>query len=320
MKLSVVIPLFNEEESLNELYERIVLVCNKYKISYEIWFIDDGSTDNSWDRIIEFCKINNKVKAIKFLKNCGKSEALSSAFDRVNGDIVITMDADLQDFPEEIPDLINMIEINNFDLVSGWKKNRFDHKLTKNFPSKLFNFLARKISGIPLHDFNCGLKAYKKQVVKSINFYGDMHRCIPLLVKEFGFSNIGEKIVSHQSRIYGVSKFGKDRFIKAFLDLIILWVIMKFSIRPMYFFGLFGIIMFIIGFFSAIIIGLYKFFIFYYQNKSCLIIDNPWFYIFLGSIILGIQFFVAAFMSEMILRFINIKNNKRSYFIDIIID
>lgn len=321
MKLSIVIPLLNEEDSLNELYQRIVLVCEKHDISYEIWFVDDGSTDGSWNKIVEFSKINNHVRAIKFLKNYGKSQALSSAFEKVNGDIVITMDADLQDFPEQIPDLIHMIEIENFDLVSGWKKYRFDNKLTKNLPSKLFNILARKISGIPLHDFNCGLKAYKKKVVKNIHFYGDMHRYIPLLAKELGFSNIGEKIVPHQSRIYGVSKFGIDRFLKGFLDLITVWFIINFFTKPMHFFGLFGSFMMIIGFFFAIGIGIYKFFFFfYYHEKTCLIIYNPFFYISLACIILGIQFFVAAFISEIIVRSMHNKNNKKSYFIDMVID
>lgn len=323
MKLSIVIPLFNEEESLNELYKRIVLVCNDHNISYEIWFIDDGSTDGSWNKILELSKLNHRVRAIKFLKNCGKSQALSSAFEKVNGEIVITMDADLQDFPEEIPDLINMIEVHNFDLVSGWKKDRFDNKLTKHLPSKLFNIVVRKISGIPLHDFNCGLKAYKQKVVKNINFYGDMHRYIPLLAKELGFAHIGEKIVSHQSRLYGVSKFGIDRFVKGFLDLIILFFIIKYANRPMYFFGLLGILMFLISFVALFVIKIHNFIlIWYYHEKVCLISDNPWFYIFLICIMLAIQLFIAAFISEIIMRFIhtNNKRNKKSYFIDAIID
>lgn len=320
MKLSVVIPLFNEVNSLNELYKRIVLVCKNHQISYEIWFIDDGSTDGSWNKIVEFSKINHQVRGIKFLKNYGKSQALSSAFEKVKGEIVITMDADLQDFPEEIPDLIKMIEVKNFDLVSGWKKNRFDNHFSKKIPSKLFNFLARKISGIPLHDFNCGLKAYKNKVVKNINCYGDMHRYIPLLAKQIGFSNIGEKIVSHQSRIYGKSKFGVDRFIKGFLDVITLCFINKFIISPMHFFGLCGSLMFFIGFFPVIGIFIRNFlFLFYYhKQQTYLISNNVYFYTFLVCIMIGVQFFLAGFISEIIVRF-SYKKNYKNYYIDTII-
>lgn len=303
MKLSVIVPLFNEEKSLDELYKRIVSVCNSHFISYEIWFIDDGSTDGSWSKIIEFSKINCQVKGIKFLKNYGKSQALHSAFKKVNGEIVITLDADLQDFPEEIPELIEMIEKENFDLVSGWKKKRFDNELTKNLPSKLFNIVARKISGIYIHDFNCGLKAYKKQVVKNIEIRGDMHRYIPLLVKQAGFQKIGEKVVRHQPRIYGVSKFGTERFIRGFLDLITLWFINKFATRPMHFFGLFGTLMFCAGFISLLVIGLHKLLmVFYYNEKAKLVHDNPWFYISMVCMILGTQLFIAAFISEIIVR------------------
>ena len=303
MKLSIVIPLFNEEKSLNELYQRIVNVCNINKISYEIWFVDDGSTDNSWNKIINFNKKNKKVKGIKLLKNYGKSQALNSAFKKVQGDIIITMDADLQDFPEEIPDFIYLIDNKKFDLVCGWKKKRFDNKITKNIPSKLFNIVVSKISGISIHDFNCGLKAYKKEVIKTIDIYGDMHRYIPVLVKNAGFLKITEKIVNHQKRVYGKSKFGVERFMRGFLDLITLWFINKFAIRPMHFFGLFGTLMFIIGFFSAITIGVNKLYIIYsLKMKERLITDNPWFYISLLCMMLGSQFFIAAFISEMIIR------------------
>lgn len=319
VKLSVVIPLFNEEKSLNELYRRIVAVCISHHISYEIWFVDDGSTDKSWNQIIELSKIDSKVKGIKFLKNYGKSRALHSAFKKVNGEIIITMDADLQDFPEEIPEMIEMIEKKDFDLVSGWKKMRFDNQLTKNLPSKLFNTVARKLSGIFIHDFNCGLKAYKKKVVKNINIQGDMHRYIPVLAKQAGFEKIGEKIVLHQPRIHGVSKFGTERFIRGFLDLITLWFVNKFATQPMHFFGLFGTLMFISGFLSASGIGINKLLmIFYYNEKARLVTDNPWFYISLVCMILGTQLFIAGFIGEIIVR--TSQNKKKDYSIEAIIN
>ena len=225
MNLSIVIPLLNEEESLSELFFRINKVCSENEISYEIWFIDDGSTDNSWEIIGRICKGNDNIHAIKFSRNYGKSQALHAAFEKVQGEVVITMDADLQDFPEEIPELYNMVKNENYDIVSGWKKKRFDNIVTKNLPSKLFNAAARKVSGVYLHDFNCGLKAYKKQVVKSIDVYGDMHRYIPVLAANAGFNRITEKEVRHQARPYGSSKFGTERFIRGFLDLVTLWFV-----------------------------------------------------------------------------------------------
>ena len=256
MNLSIVIPLLNEEESLSELFFRINKVCSENEISYEIWFIDDGSTDNSWEIIEWFCKENDNIHAIKFSRNYGKSQALHAAFEKIQGEVVITMDADLQDFPEEIPELYNMVKNENYDIVSGWKKKRFDNVVTKNLPSKLFNAAARKVSGVYLHDFNCGLKAYKKQVVKSIDVYGDMHRYIPVLAANAGFNRIIEKEVRHQARPYGCSKFGTERFIRGFLDLVTLWFVSRFGGRPMHFIGSVGTLIFLIGFCSAFWLGI----------------------------------------------------------------
>lgn len=318
MKLSIIIPLFNEEKSLNELYNKIFYVCNSNQISYEIWFIDDGSTDNSWNKIINLAKKNNNVKGIKFFKNYGKSQALNSAFKKVKGEIIITMDADLQDSPDEIPEFIRMIEKENFDLVCGWKKKRFDNKITKNFPSKLFNMVASRLFKISLHDFNCGLKAYKKEVIKNIELHEDMHRYIPVLAKNAGFNKIAEKIIIHHPRIYGVSKYGIERFSRGFLDLITLWFINKFITKPMYFFGLFGTVMFIFGFFTTIGIGIHKLLVvFYFKEKERLITNNPWFYLSLLFMILGTQLFIAAFISEIIIRN---KEKKNSYLIESIIE
>ena len=236
MNLSVVVPLLNEEESLHELYARINKVCQENQLSYEIWFVDDGSTDSSWQIIENLSKENHHVHGIKFSRNYGKSQALHAAFEKVQGDVVITMDADLQDFPEEIPELYSKIVVEKYDLVSGWKKKRFDNVMTKNLPSKLFNSAARNLSGVELHDFNCGLKAYRKQVVKSVDVYGDLHRWIPVLAANAGFKRITEKPVQHQARPYGTSKFGTERFIRGFLDLITLWFVSKFGGRPMHFF------------------------------------------------------------------------------------
>lgn len=303
MDLSVVIPLLNEEKSLGELYDRIKKVCEEEGIWYEIWFVDDGSTDNSWQIISEFCKDNDNIHGIKFSRNYGKSQALHSAFARVEGDVVITMDADLQDFPEEIPALYRKIIEEDYDIVSGWKKKRYDSVMTKNLPSKLFNWAARKVSGVYLHDFNCGLKAYKKQVVKSIDVYGDMHRYIPVLAANAGFRKITEKEVKHQARPYGSSKFGTERFIRGFLDLVTLWFVSRFGGRPMHFFGAVGTLMFVIGFLSAFWLGVSKLYD-VYVNKiyGNLVVNTPWFFISLTMMILGTLLFIGGFLGELIIR------------------
>lgn len=303
LNLSIIVPLLNEEESLEELFTRIDQVCRDNKLSYEVWFIDDGSTDLSWS-IIENMKIQHpQIHGIKFSKNYGKSQALHAAFEKVNGDVIITMDADLQDFPEEIPELYEMVTTGNYDIVSGWKKKRFDNVMTKNIPSKLFNAAARKVSGVSLHDFNCGLKAYKKQVVKSIDVYGDMHRYIPVLAANAGFRNITEKPVQHQARPYGTSKFGTERFVRGFLDLVTLWFVSRFGGRPMHFFGAAGTLMFIIGFLSAIWLGVSKLIdVYVFKIYGNLIANNPWFFIALTMMILGSLLFVAGFLGELIIR------------------
>ncbi|MBP2615487.1 glycosyltransferase family 2 protein [Chryseobacterium jejuense] len=302
MNLSIVIPLLNEEDSLEELFSRIDNVCQTSNLSYEIWFVDDGSTDLSWS-IIENLKVQYpQIHAIKFSRNYGKSQALHAAFERTNGDVVITMDADLQDFPEEIPELYNMVIHDNYDIVSGWKKKRFDNVMTKNIPSKLFNAAARKVSGVYLHDFNCGLKAYKRQVVKSVDVYGDMHRYIPVLAANAGFRRITEKEVQHQARPYGTSKFGTERFVRGFLDLVTLWFVSRFGGRPMHFFGAVGTLMFIFGFLSALWLGISKLIDVARGIYGHLITNNPWFYIALTMMIMGTLLFVAGFLGEMIIR------------------
>ncbi|MGY5352623.1 glycosyltransferase family 2 protein [Wenyingzhuangia sp. IMCC45533] len=314
MQISIVIPLLNEADSLPELHRWIVAVMEKNNYSYELIFVDDGSNDNSWSVIKSLQKQNSHVKAIKFLKNFGKSQGLNAGFKKAQGDVIITMDADLQDSPEEIPSLYDMITNENYDLVSGWKKKRYDSKIRKNIPSKLFNWAARKTSGIQLNDFNCGLKAYKNVVVKSVDVTGEMHRYIPILAKNVGFKNIGEKQVKHQARKYGETKFGIERFTNGFLDLITLWFLSKFGKRPMHLFGLMGTLMFIIGLFSAAYIGIHKLItVFYYHQSASLVTNNPLFYIALTTMILGTQLFVSGFIGEMIL-----KNKKESslYYIE----
>ncbi|RZJ48757.1 MAG: glycosyltransferase [Flavobacterium sp.] len=302
MNLSIVIPLLNEEESLEELFTRIDNVCKTSNLSYEVWFIDDGSTDLSWS-IIENLKVQHpQIHGIKFSKNYGKSQALHAAFERTNGDVIITMDADLQDFPEEIPELYRMVIEDNYDIVSGWKKKRFDNVMTKNVPSKLFNAAARKVSGVYLHDFNCGLKAYKKQVVKSIDVYGDMHRYIPVLAANAGFRRITEKEVPHQARPYGTSKFGTERFVRGFLDLVTLWFVSRFGGRPMHFFGAVGTLMFIVGFLSAFWLGISKLIDVARGIYGHLITNNPWFFIALTMMLMGTLLFIAGFLGEMIIR------------------
>ena len=310
MNLSILIPLLNEEESLKELYTWIIKVMQSNNYSYEIIFVDDGSTDNSWQIIEGFSNENPSVKGIRFMKNFGKSQALHAGFAKAKGDVIITMDADLQDSPDEIPELYEMITAQKFDLVSGWKKKRYDSVVAKNLPSKLFNWAARKTSGVELNDFNCGLKAYKNVVVKNIEVSGEMHRYIPVLAKNAGFGKIGEKVVIHQARKYGETKFGMERFINGFLDLITIWFLSRFGKRPMHLFGAMGSLMFIIGFLSAGYIGVSKLYHMYTGMKYSLVTNNPWFYIALTTMILGTQLFLAGFLGEIILR---TKNNEARY-------
>ena len=302
MDISVVIPLFNEEESLKELYDWIASMMQSNRFLYEVIFIDDGSTDSSWNVIEEISQKSSHVKGIRFQKNFGKSQALHAGFQIAVGNVVITMDADLQDSPDEIPELYKLITEGNFDLVSGWKKKRYDNVIAKNIPSKLFNWAARKTSGLDLHDFNCGLKAYKNIVVKTVKVRGEMHRYIPVLAKNKGFLKIGEKIVQHQARKYGETKFGMSRFINGFLDLITISFLSKFGKRPMHFFGLWGTLMFIFGFFSAGYLGVSKLYKISQGMNAILVTDNPWFYISLVSMILGTQLFLAGFIGELILK------------------
>ncbi len=299
MDLSVVIPLLNEEESLNELHHWIAEVMQSNGFLYEILFIDDGSTDDSWKVIKELSKKDPSVHGVRFLRNFGKSQALHAGFKRAKGKVVITMDADLQDNPEEIPELYRMITEDDYQLVSGWKKKRYDSVIGKNLPSKLFNYAARKTSKVKLHDFNCGLKAYKNEVIKTIEVTGEMHRYIPVLAKSAGFDRIGEKVVQHQARKYGKTKFGMERFIRGFLDLITISFLSRFGKRPMHLFGLWGAIMLFVGFCFALYLGIDKLFI---NPTGRLITDRPQFYLALTAMILGSQFFVAGFLGELILR------------------
>ena len=307
MNLSIVIPLLNEQESLPELHNWIVKVMQAHNYSYEILFIDDGSTDASWNVISKLSHENPNVKGIRFLRNYGKSQALHAGFAKAQGDVVITMDADLQDSPDEIPELFRLITEDNYDLISGWKKKRYDSVVAKNIPSKLFNWAARKTSGVHLNDFNCGLKAYKNIVIKNIEVSGEMHRYIPVLAKNAGFGKIGEKIVIHQARKYGNSKFGMSRFINGFLDLITIWFLSTFGKRPMHLFGLLGSIMFVIGFLFAFYLGIDKLFI---NTSGRLITERPQFYLSLTAMLIGTQLFLAGFLGEIILR---TKNNEERY-------
>lgn len=302
MNISVVIPLYNEEESLPELYEWIERVMNNNNFSFEVIFINDGSRDNSWKVIEELAQKSPHVKGIKFRRNYGKSPALYCGFKEAQGDVVITMDADLQDSPNEIPELYRMITEEGYDLVSGYKEKRYD-PLSKTIPTKLFNATARKISGIHnLHDFNCGLKAYRLDVVKNIEVYGEMHRYIPYLAKNAGFEKIGEKIVQHQARKYGTSKFGLNRFFNGYLDLVTLWFLSNFGKNPMHVFGFLGSIFFIIGFFAAAIIGADKLWALSQGIPQRLVTDSPYFYISLTMMILGTQLFMAGFIGDMVSR------------------
>ena len=309
MDISVIVPLYNEAESLPELTAWIERVMAANNFSYEIWFINDGSTDNSW-QVIESLRAKNPcIKGVKFRRNYGKSPALYTGFLRAEGDVVITMDADLQDSPDEIPALYRMITVDGYDLVSGWKKKRYD-PLSKTIPTKLFNATARKVSGIKnLHDFNCGLKAYKKEVVKNIEVYGDMHRYIPYLAKNAGYNKIGEKVVHHQARKYGKTKFGLDRFVNGYLDLITLWFFSRFGVKPMHFFGLLGSLMFVLGFIAVIVVGANKLYCLYNGLPYRLVTDSPYFYLALTAMILGTQLFLAGFVGELISRNSSERNN-----------
>lgn len=303
MDISVIIPLYNEEESLPELYTWIKKVMTENNFSYEVIFVNDGSTDHSWQVIENLQKQNpDTVKGIKFRRNYGKSPALYCGFEQAQGEVVITMDADLQDSPNEIPELYRMIIEDGYDLVSGWKRKRYD-PLSKTIPTKLFNATARKVSGINnLHDFNCGLKAYRKELIKSIEVYGEMHRYIPYIAKNAGFKKIGEKVVQHQARKYGKTKFGLNRFVNGYLDLISLWFISTFGVKPMHFFGLLGSIIFVLGFIAVVIIGAGKLYCMYNNMPYRLVTDTPYFYLALTSMIIGTQLFVAGFLGELISR------------------
>ena len=299
MQLSIVIPLYNECDSLSELNDWIVSVMHSNRFDFEVIYIDDGSTDGSWEVIEQLCARHPEIKAIQFQKNFGKSQALHAGFKAAVGDVVITMDADLQDSPEEIPDLIEQLQKEKLDLVSGWKKKRYDSLIGKNIPSKLFNWAARRSSGIKLNDFNCGLKAYRSEVIKNIDVHGEMHRYIPVLAANAGFNKIAEKEVKHQARKYGETKFGAERFINGFLDLITIGFISKFGKRPMHFFGAIGLLMFIIGTGLAVYLGIDKLFI---QPKGRLITERPEFFIALTTMILGTQLFLAGFIGELVIR------------------
>jgi glycosyltransferase involved in cell wall biosynthesis len=306
MELSIVIPLLNENESIEELHQWISLSLDKHKYKYEIIFVDDGSTDNSWSVITRLAKKNTNTRGILFSKNYGKSQALHAGFKSSNGEFIITMDADLQDSPEEIHEMLNKLKEKNLDLISGWKKKRYDSILLKNIPSKLFNWAARRVSGIQLHDFNCGLKVYRKEVIKTIEVYGEMHRYIPVIAANEGFTKIEEQVVKHQARKYGVTKFGSDRFINGLLDLITLLFLNKFGKRPMHFFGFWGTIMLIVGFGFTIYLGINKL---YFNQQARLITQRPEFYVALTTMILGAQFFIAGFIGEILVR--NSKGFKR---------
>lgn len=309
MDISLVIPLYNEAESIPELFSWIhkVMIANNF--SYEVIFINDGSTDNSWDIVKDLQSKHPEVKGIKFRRNYGKSPALYCGFKKAEGEVVITMDSDLQDSPEEIPGLYALIMNGDYDLVSGWKKKRFDGKFTKNIPSKIYNATARRITGLKLHDMNCGLKAYRKVVVKNIEVYGEMHRYIPFLAKNAGFTRIGEKVVQHQKRKYGETKFGMDRFVNGYLDLITLWFLNKFGKKPMHFFGLFGSLMFIIGLISVIIVGAVKLSALAQGIPARLVTELPYFYLSLTCMILGVLLFLTGFLGELIARNAPERNN-----------
>ena len=309
MNISIIVPLYNEAESLPVLHDWIVRVMQEHKYSYEIIFINDGSLDDSWQVIENLHTKNENVRGICFRRNYGKSAALYCGFEAAEGDVVITMDADLQDSPDEIPELYKMIQEDGLDLVSGWKQKRYDNKLTKNIPSKLFNATARWVTGIKLHDMNCGLKAYRKEVVKNIEVFSEMHRYIPYLAKNAGFTKIGEKVVQHRKREFGVSKFGLNRFVNGYLDLLTLWFLNKFGKQPMHFFGLVGSVMFILGFIAIIIVGGMKLYALSQGVSAMLVGDNPYFHLSILMMILGCMLFLAGFLGELIIRNSTERNN-----------
>lgn len=301
MDLSVVVPVYNEEESVQELSEWIERVCISYKLSFEIIFIDDGSNDASWEKINSLAEIKNFIKGIRFRRNYGKAAALYTGFSESAGEVVITMDADLQDSPDEIPELVRMIREDGYDLVSGWKKKRYD-PFIKRLTSRFYNRTARFSSGIKLHDFNCGLKAYRNEVVKSIEVFGEMHRYIPMLAKEAGFENIGEKVVEHRARKYGVTKYGVERFVKGYLDLLTIGFITRFGKNPMHLFGSIGTMMFLIGFVMASYLGIRKLVLIHHHLRIPLVTESPYFYIALAVMIIGSILFLTGFLGELINR------------------
>lgn len=312
LDLSIIIPLYNEKESLIELNNRIHANFENTRYTFEVIYVDDGSSDDSWETICDLTKQYDKIKGISFAKNYGKSQALNAGFKYAKGNLIATLDADLQDSPDELVPMIEMLKKEKLDIVSGWKKIRYDNLFLKNIPSKLFNFSARAISGIKLHDFNCGIKVYKKNVIKSINVIGEMHRYIPFLASQAGFKKISEKEVKHQKRKYGVTKFGSERFVNGFLDLLTLWFLNKFGKRPMHFFGLLGTLMFFVGLIFTIYLGIDKI---YFNTNSRLITDRPQFFIALTTIIIGVQFFISGFLGEILLRQKRNKNYVISKFI-----
>ena len=309
MDISIVVPLYNEDESLPKLFEWIERVMNENKYTYEVIFVNDGSTDKSWEVIESLQKQSSNVRGIKFRHNYGKSPALYCGFRAAKGDVVITMDADLQDSPDEIPGLFSMIKDENYDLVSGWKKKRYDSKLTKNIPSKIYNATARKVTGLNLHDMNCGLKAYRNEVIKNIEVYGEMHRYIPFLAKNAGFTSIGEKVVEHRKRQFGETKFGLNRFVNGYLDLMTLWFLSKFGKKPMHFFGLYGTLMFLLGLLAVIVVGVNKLIAIIENVKVSLVTDSPYFYLAMLAMILGTQLFLAGFVGEIVARNSTERNN-----------
>ncbi len=309
MDISVLVPLYNEAESLPSLHEWIVRVMKAHAFTYEIIFVNDGSTDSSWQVIQSLRKEDNNVRGICFRRNYGKSAALHCGFQAVKGDVVITMDADLQDSPDEIPELYRMIKDEGYDLVSGWKQKRYDNKLTKNLPSKLFNATARRVTGIQLHDMNCGLKAYRQEVVKNIEVFSEMHRYIPYLAKNAGFTKIGEKVVQHRKREFGESKFGMSRFVNGYLDLMTLWFLNKFGKQPMHFFGLVGSVMFILGFVAIVVVGAMKLYALSHGVHAMLVGVNPYFHLSILMMILGCMLFLAGFLGELIIRNSTERNN-----------
>lgn len=314
MDISIVIPLYNEAESLPELFKRIKAVMEQNGFSFEVIFVDDGSKDDSWQVITELKAAHPEViRALKFRRNYGKSPALYCGFNKAEGDVVFTMDADLQDRPEELPEMYHMLKDGGYDLISGWKKKRYDSKISKNLPSKIYNATARKITGIKLHDMNCGLKAYRKDVVKNIEVYGEMHRYIPYLAKNAGYTKIGEKVVRHQKRKFGESKFGLSRFAHGYLDLMTLWFLSHFGKRPMHFFGLVGSLLFLLGFIAVVVLGAMKISMLNQGIPFRLITDISYFYLALTCILLGTQLFLAGFLAEMISRNASERNN---YIID----